>query len=69
MTVALTIYVHSLEKYDWTWFVVCFCWGILDSTDNTLILIILGSEFTQKTEQFSVYKFLQSFSAFIGVLI
>ena len=69
VTVAITVYVHSVKHYDWRWYMVCFFWGILDSSDNTLISTILGFEFTSKTEPFSVYKFLQSFSAFMGFLI
>ena len=69
VTVGLTVYVHSVRHYDWRWFLVCFCWGILDSSHNTLINTILAFEFTSKTEPFSVYKFLQSLAAFVGFII
>ena len=48
-TVTLTVIVQSFDKCYWCWFFVCFGWGILDSTDNTLIMIILAAEFDSNT--------------------
>ena len=64
----ITLYAHWLERYGWHWFVVCFMWGIIDSSGATLASIILGFEFVEKTEPFSVYRFLRAFTTF-GILL
>ena len=55
MVVVTVVYI-SLEKYSWVAFLMTFLWGFQDSAVNTHSQEMLGFEFDNNSEPFTVYN-------------
>ncbi len=58
MTLCTCTYCYIWE-FSWLAFLMCFLWGFQDSAINTHSGEILGFEFDNNSEPFSVYNILQ----------
>ncbi|CDW77194.1 major facilitator superfamily protein [Stylonychia lemnae] len=66
---AVTITFIEVYKYGALAFIMCFFWGFQDSAINTHSQEILGFEFDNNSEPFSVYNILQCVACFIFQII
>eukprot|EP00350_Pseudokeronopsis_sp_OXSARD2_P005866 CAMPEP_0170567266 /NCGR_PEP_ID=MMETSP0211-20121228/80369_1 /TAXON_ID=311385 /ORGANISM="Pseudokeronopsis sp., Strain OXSARD2" /LENGTH=186 /DNA_ID=CAMNT_0010888673 /DNA_START=894 /DNA_END=1454 /DNA_ORIENTATION=+ len=56
----ITLAFFDGDKYNWKAYVMPFSWGLQDSATNTFLLSILGFEFSNNIEPYSVNFFVQS---------
>ncbi|CDW80475.1 major facilitator superfamily protein [Stylonychia lemnae] len=65
----LTLVYLINYKYSWFSYVLTFVWGLQDSSTNTLSNEMLGFEFNNNSQSFSVSNFFQAMGGFIFNLI
>lgn len=65
----VTGYSVYSERYDWITFLMCFLWGLQDSSLNIHTFQILGFEFISQSEPFGVFNILEGISAFLFQII
>ena len=50
LMLASTLNAIYIERYNWSTFVMTFLWGLQDSFYNVHLMMVLVSEFTEKSE-------------------
>lgn len=65
ITIMVTLAFMLVGKYNWIAFAMTFMWGVQDSSTNTHCLEMLGFEFDNSADPFSVNIFSQSFAIFV----
>jgi predicted MFS family arabinose efflux permease len=68
MVVVTVVYI-SLGEYFWLVYFMTFLWGFQDSAVNTHSQEMLGFEFDNNSEPFTVYNIIQSVGCFIFQII
>lgn len=69
ITVVLTlIYLHTKE-YGFFVYLVAFMWGVEDGAVNTHCLEMLGFEFDDNTEPFSIFSMFEAVAVFLFQII
>lgn len=60
LTFASTLYSTYKAEYNAWSFLMCYCWGYLDGSNNIFIFQVLGNEFDneQETEAFGIFNLL-----------
>ena len=61
---ATTIASCKMLEYNYMSFIMCFVWGYLDGAINIHCFQILGFEFSNKSEPFGVFNFVQGIFIF-----
>jgi MFS family permease len=64
MTLITCAFIQVYE-FNWLPWVMCFIWGFQDSMVNTHSQEMLGFEFDNNSEPFSIFNILQCFACFI----
>ena len=63
-TVIFTIIYLSRPEYNWLVFFMAFLWGFQDGSVNTHCLEILGFEFDEQIEPFSIFMLINCIAVF-----
>ncbi|TNV71880.1 hypothetical protein FGO68_gene9607 [Halteria grandinella] len=64
-TIALTLLYLNSPSYGFLVFFMAFMWGVEDGAVNTHCLEMLGFEFEDNTEPFSIFSMFEAFAVFI----
>jgi len=65
ITAILTLVYLADPKFTWYIFFVSFMWGLEDGAVNTHCLEMLGFEFEDNTEPFSIFSMFEAVAVFI----
>ncbi|CDW86465.1 major facilitator superfamily protein [Stylonychia lemnae] len=68
MGIVTIVQIQTLD-YNWLTFIMTFLWGFQDSSVNTHTMQMLGFEFENNIEPYSVYNLVEAFGVFIFQLI
>lgn len=69
LTAILTLVYLANIEFTWYIFFVSFMWGVEDGAVNTHCLEMLGFEFDDNTEPFSIFSMFEAVAVFIFQLI
>eukprot|EP00347_Sterkiella_histriomuscorum_P022843 403336943 len=62
---AFTFAFLGVYEYGWLPFLMCFFWGLQDSSVNTHVFEMLGFEFDNSDDAFAIYSLMQSIISFV----
>jgi hypothetical protein len=65
LTTLVTLVYLSDPAFTWYIFFVSFLWGVQDGSVNTHCLEMLGFEFDDNTEPFSIFSMFEAVAVFI----
>ena len=68
-SVLMTLIYLRIRQYDFLVFLVAFLWGMEDGSVNTHCLEMLGFEFEDNTEPFSIFSMFEAVAVFIFQII